>query len=111
MTWASDRTTLDELRTLPGSRGFAAICVGVCAMLLWTVLALYSGLKISPRLLDGLLWTGEVLFFWGCAQYLYWNVRRIYRQLRIGDRRLPTGGRRSSDVLPSPSEGSERDPH
>ena len=97
MTWASERTTLDELKTLPGSRGVAAICIGVAAMLLWSALAFYSGLRIAPKVMEGLLWTGEVLFFWGCAQYLYWNVRRIYRQLRIGDRRLPQGGRRSTD--------------
>lgn len=110
MTWASNRTTVDELKTLPGTQGFGAICVGVVAMVLWTVLALYSGQNISPRALDAVLWTGEVLFFWGCAQYLYWNARRIYRQLRIGDRRLPSGGRRATDRVEHAASTAEHDP-
>jgi hypothetical protein len=98
MTWASNRTTLDELKTLPRMRGVGTILFGLACLAVWMLITLYSGWALDSRVLEALLWTGEVLFFWGLAQYLYWGMRRVYRQTRTGDRRIPKAGRRATDA-------------
>jgi hypothetical protein len=103
MAWATNRTPLDELKTLPRTRGVGTLLFGLFCLVVWTVVTLYSNLKVNSRLLEGVLWTGEVLFFWGAAQYLYWGARRVYRQTRTGDRRVPQAGRRATDGGHAPS--------
>jgi hypothetical protein len=82
------------------ARGVRTTLLGLALMAAWTIIVFYLRKSDPAWLINALLWSGEILFFWGAAQFISTNVRRTFRETRLGDRRTVSPGRRASDEEP-----------